>query len=114
MTAQNVDSNEQMSAAMPIVFAFVLSMAFVLLLVTFRSIVIPIKAIVLNLLSVGAAYGVLVYVFQNGHFENLLGFQSNGGVTAGCRCSCSWSCSACRWTTTCSSSAGSARRWTAA
>jgi len=82
MTAQNVDSNEQMSAAMPIVFAFVLLMAFVLLLVTFRSIVIPIKAILLNLLSVGAAYGVLVYVFQNGHFENVLGFQSNGGVTS--------------------------------
>ena len=81
MTAQNVDSNEQMSLRMPIVFAFVLAMAFVLLLVTFRSIVIPIKAILLNLLSVGAAYGVLTLVFQDGHFENLLGFQSNGGST---------------------------------
>ena len=47
-------------------FAFVLGLAFVLLLVTFRSIVIPIKAIVLNLLSVGAAYGVLTLVFQDG------------------------------------------------
>ena len=55
---------------MPIVFGFVLILAFVILLVTFRSIVIPIKAIVLNLLSVGAAYGVLTYVFQDGHFEN--------------------------------------------
>jgi RND superfamily putative drug exporter len=82
MTAQNADSNEQMSSAMPIVFAFVLVMAFALLLVTFRSVVIPIKAIVLNLLSVGAAYGVLVYVFQNGHLESLLGFESNGGVTS--------------------------------
>jgi RND superfamily putative drug exporter len=82
MTAQNADSNEQMKSAMPIVFAFVLVMAFGLLLVTFRSIVIPIKAILLNLLSVGAAYGVLVYVFQKGHFENLLGFESNGGVTS--------------------------------
>ena len=51
------------------------------MLVTFRSIVIPIKAIVLNLLSVGAAYGVLVLVFQEGHGESLLGFTSNGGVT---------------------------------
>jgi uncharacterized membrane protein YdfJ with MMPL/SSD domain len=50
------------------------------MLVTFRSIVIPIKAIILNLLSVGAAYGVLVLVFQNGHGESLLGFTSNGGV----------------------------------
>ena len=51
------------------------------MLVTFRSIVIPIKAILLNLLSVGAAYGVLVLVFQDGHGESLLGFTSNGGVT---------------------------------
>ena len=59
-----------------------LILAFLLLLVTFRSIVIPIKAIVLNLLSVGAAYGVLTWVFQEGHFEKALGFESNGGVTA--------------------------------
>ena len=65
---------------MPLVFAFVLGLAFLLLLVTFRSIVIPIKAIMLNLLSVGAAYGVLVLVFQNGIGESLLGFESNGGV----------------------------------
>jgi uncharacterized membrane protein YdfJ with MMPL/SSD domain len=51
------------------------------MLVTFRSIVIPIKAIILNLLSVGAAYGVLVLVFQQGHGESLLGFTSNHGVT---------------------------------
>ena len=66
---------------MPLVFVFVLGLAFLLMLVTFRSIVIPIKAIVLNLLSVGAAYGVLVMVFQNGLGESLLGFESNGGVT---------------------------------
>jgi uncharacterized membrane protein YdfJ with MMPL/SSD domain len=66
---------------MPLVFIFVLGLAFLLLLATFRSIVIPIKAIVLNLLSVGAAYGVLVIVFQNGAGESLLGFESNGGVT---------------------------------
>src|SRR6266550_4428675 len=64
----------------PIVFVFVLAVAFVLLLVTFRSIVIPINAIVLNLLSVGAAYGVLVLVCQNGWFESLLGFTSTGAI----------------------------------
>ena len=79
-TAQTVDSRDQLSHAMPIVFGFVLTLAFLLLLVTFRSIVVPIKAIVLNLLSVGAAYGVLTFVFQQGHFEGLLGFHSNGGV----------------------------------
>ena len=69
------------ASRLPLVFAFVLGLAFLLMLVTFRSIVIPIKAIVLNLLSVGAAYGVLVLVFQNGWGESLLGFESNGGVT---------------------------------
>jgi uncharacterized membrane protein YdfJ with MMPL/SSD domain len=58
----------------------VLGFAFLLLLVTFRSIVIPIKAIILNLLSVGAAYGVLVWIFQYGHLEGLLGFRSGGAV----------------------------------
>ena len=60
------DFSDLLADRMPLVFAFVLGLAFLLLLVTFRSIVIPIKAIVLNLLSVGAAYGVLVLVFQNG------------------------------------------------
>ena len=64
-----------MKAHAPIVFAFVLGLAFLLLLVTFRSIVIPIKAIVLNLLSVGAAYGVLVLIFQKGNLESLLQLQ---------------------------------------
>ena len=79
-TAQTVDSRDQLSHAMPIVFGFVLTLAFLLLLVTFRSIVVPIKAILLNLLSVGAAYGVLTFIFQQGHFEGLLDFHSNGGV----------------------------------
>ncbi len=56
-------------------------LAFVLMMVTFRSIVIPIKAILLNLLSIGAAYGVLVLVFQDGHGESLIGFTSIDGVT---------------------------------
>jgi uncharacterized membrane protein YdfJ with MMPL/SSD domain len=81
-TAMNKDFNDLMAGHVPIVFAFVLSMAFLLLLVTFRSIVIPIKAIVLNLLSVGAAYGVLVFVFQQGHGESLLGFESTGTITS--------------------------------
>jgi len=81
-TAQSKDFNDVMKSHAPLVFAFVLFLAFVLLLVTFRSIVIPIKAIVLNLLSVGAAYGVLVLVFQNHWAESILGFKSTGGITA--------------------------------
>ncbi len=79
-TAESKDFNDTMKSHLPLVFAFVLTAAFLLLLVTFRSIVIPIKAIVLNLLSVGAAYGVLVWIFQNGHLESLLGFKSNGAI----------------------------------
>ena len=83
------DFNDTMKAHLPLVFGFVLSLAFLLLLVTFRSIVVPLKAIVLNLLSVAAAYGVLTWVFQEGHLQGLLGFTAIGGITAGCLCSCS-------------------------
>ena len=79
-TAGNADFRSAMLSRAPIVFAFVLGLAFLLLLVTFRSIVIPLEAIALNLLSVGAAYGVLVWVFQDGHLQGLLGFHSNGAV----------------------------------
>jgi anti-anti-sigma factor len=82
MTAQSVDFNDLVKARAPLVFVFVLGLAFLLLMVTFRSIVIPIKAIVLNLLSVGAAYGVLVWVFQYGNLESLLGFESIEGITS--------------------------------
>jgi uncharacterized membrane protein YdfJ with MMPL/SSD domain len=81
-TAGSKDFNDSMKSHAPIVFAFVLTMAFLLLLVTFRSIVIPIKAIALNLLSVGAAYGVLALVFQHKWAEGLLGFKSTGGITS--------------------------------
>jgi RND superfamily putative drug exporter len=80
MTAQSKDFLDVMTSRLPLVFAFVLTLAFLLLLVTFRSLVVPIKAIVLNLLSVGAAYGAMVLVFQKGHGEELLDFQSVGGI----------------------------------
>jgi uncharacterized membrane protein YdfJ with MMPL/SSD domain len=78
--AQTRDFVDSMKSHLPAVFLFVLGAAFLLLLVTFRSIVIPIKAIVLNLLSVGAAYGVLVTVFQNSWAEGLLDFTSSGSI----------------------------------
>jgi RND superfamily putative drug exporter len=65
------DFNDAMIGHLPYVFAFVLSAAFLLLLVTFRSIVIPLKAIALNMLSVGSAYGLLTLVFQHGLGEAL-------------------------------------------
>src|SRR3954462_4663137 len=79
--ASSEDFASQLKSRLPLIFAFVLGLAFLLMLVTFHSIVIPIKANILNLLSVGAAYGLLVLVFQQGHGESLLGFTSIGGVT---------------------------------
>ena len=82
VTAQTADFNASLATHTPLVFGFVLVAAFLLLLVTFRSLVIALKAIVLNLLSVGASYGVLVLVFQNGWGQKLLGFHSNGTIVA--------------------------------
>jgi RND superfamily putative drug exporter len=81
-TAGSEDFNQLMEDRVPYVFGFVFVLAFALLLVTFRSIVIPLKAILLNLLSVGAAYGVVVWVFQEGHLQSLLGFESTGAITS--------------------------------
>jgi uncharacterized membrane protein YdfJ with MMPL/SSD domain len=79
-TAEDVDFTQQMKHGIPYVMAFVLGLAFLLLLITFRSIVVPLKAIVLNLLSVGAAYGILVLVFQHHWAQGLLGFHSDGAI----------------------------------
>ena len=80
ITAESKDFNDQMKTVAPLVFGFVLLFAFVLMLVSFRSLVIAAKAIVLNLLSIGAAYGVLVLVFQKGWAKGLLGFEFTGGI----------------------------------
>jgi uncharacterized membrane protein YdfJ with MMPL/SSD domain len=82
VTAGTYDFNHQMRARLPFVFLFVLGLAFALLLLTFRSLVIAATAVVLNLLSVGAAYGILVAVFQHGWFASTLGFQTNGAIVS--------------------------------
>jgi RND superfamily putative drug exporter len=79
-TAEDVDFTHQIEHGIPYVMTFVLGLAFVLLLITFRSIVVPLKAIVLNLLSVAAAYGVLALVFQHRWAQGLLGFHSDGAI----------------------------------
>jgi putative drug exporter of the RND superfamily len=81
VTAEWKDQGEQMKSTLPIVAAFVLLFAFGLMLVSFRSIVIAIKAILLNVLSVAAAYGVLVLVFQHGYGKGLLGFNETAGIS---------------------------------
>ena len=78
--AESKDFNDYMKSVVWFVFAFVLGFAFMLLLFAFRSLVIAAKAIVLNLLSVAAAYGVLVLVFQHGWGKQVLGFETTGGI----------------------------------
>jgi putative drug exporter of the RND superfamily len=79
-TAGSHDWNETMKSSMPIVFGFVLTFAFLLLLASFRSLVIAVKAVILNLPSVAAAYGVVVAVFQDGLGQHVLNFKSNGAI----------------------------------
>ena len=81
-TAGSLDFTDQMLRTAPYVFGFVLGLAFLILLAMFRSIVIPVKAIALNLLSVGAAYGVLVMVFQWGWGVGVLGSEASGIIAA--------------------------------
>jgi uncharacterized membrane protein YdfJ with MMPL/SSD domain len=81
-TAGSKDFDAAIHGKAPLVFAFVLAFAFLLLLVSFRSVVIAVKAVLLNLLSVAAAYGVLVLVFQYGWGSGLLGVEYTGGVMA--------------------------------
>ena len=81
-TADNVDFIDAMNDWLPIVFAFVLGFSFVLLTVVFRSIVIAATSIVLNLLSVGAAYGLVILVFRHGIGSGLLGFQRVDAIEA--------------------------------
>jgi RND superfamily putative drug exporter len=78
-TAGNIDFREDILAKTPLVLAFVVALTFLTLLVVFRSIVIPVKAVILNALSVGAAYGLLVLVFQEGFLlEPVLDFEATG------------------------------------
>ncbi|MGH8315938.1 MAG: MMPL family transporter, partial [Steroidobacterales bacterium] len=80
VTAEWKDSLDELQSKLPLVIGFVLVFAFILMLVAFRSIVVAIKAIALNLLSVAAAYGVLVLVFQHGIGKGQLGFTSTAGI----------------------------------
>ena len=81
-TAENLDYFAIIEFWLPLVFAFVLGLSFVLLVLAFRTIVVPAVAIGLNLLSVGAAYGLLVGVFQHGWGADLLGLEQVDAVEA--------------------------------
>jgi RND superfamily putative drug exporter len=76
------DFAAQLHRTTPIVIGFVVLLAFLIMVAAFRSLAVPLTAIATNLLSVGAAYGVVTYIFQEGHLEGLLGFHAYGGVVS--------------------------------
>jgi RND superfamily putative drug exporter len=80
-TAADYDFNSDLKDRLPFVFGFVLGLAFLLLLVAFRSVVVAVTGVLLNTLSVAAAYGLVVLIFQDGHGAGLLNFTANGGIT---------------------------------
>src|SRR5690349_16851966 len=79
-TARSSDARAQISDSMWKIVASVLALSFLVLMVMLRSLVIPLKAVTMNLLSIGAAFGVLVAIFQWGWFDSLLGFESQGAL----------------------------------
>jgi RND superfamily putative drug exporter len=78
--ANSYDFRSALHAAAPLVFGLVAVLAFMLLLVAFRSLAIPLVSVGLNLLSVGAAYGLITIIFQQGHLQGVIGFTSFGGI----------------------------------
>ena len=80
-TARSFDVREQISGSMWKIVLFVLALSFLVLMVMLRSLLLPLKAVLMNLLSIGAAFGVLVAVFQWGWFDSLLGFESQGALS---------------------------------
>jgi uncharacterized membrane protein YdfJ with MMPL/SSD domain len=79
-TARTRDLRAQVGGSIWMIVAFVLSLSFLVLMVMLRSLLLPLKAVLMNLLSIGAAFGVLVAIFQWGWFESALGFESQGAL----------------------------------
>ena len=108
-TAMNIDAADTLAAALPRYIAVVVGLALILLMIVFRSILVPLKAAGGFLLSIAAAMGVVVWIFQDGNLADLFGVSNPARSSASCRSCSSGSCSAWRWTTRCSSSRGCAR-----
>jgi RND superfamily putative drug exporter len=79
-TARSHDVRRLISGSIWKIILFVLALSFIVLMVMLRSLLLPLKAVLMNLLSIGAAYGVLVAVFQWGWFDSLLGFENQGAL----------------------------------
>ena len=80
LTASSVDVSQQLSSRLPVFIAAVLLLSFLLLMAVFRSLLVPLKAVIMNLLSIGAAYGVVVAVFEWGWFSSVFGVEKTGPI----------------------------------
>ena len=80
LTASSIDVSERLAARLPVFIGAVLVLSFLLLMTVFRSLLVPLKAVIMNLLSIGAAYGVVVAVFQWGWFDNVIGVEKTGPI----------------------------------
>ena len=81
-TAVGVDLADTLGRRMPYMFVVILVMSFILLMLVFRSLLVPLKAVIMNMLSIGAAYGVMVLIFQNGWMKNVVGIGKEGPIEA--------------------------------
>ena len=82
LTAASTDFSDYLAGRMPLLIGVVLLLSFILLMAVFRSVLVPLKAVIMNLLSIGAAYGVLVAIFQWGWGKELIGVDKSGPIEA--------------------------------
>jgi RND superfamily putative drug exporter len=82
LPAQFVDSNAAIASRLPLALGLIAAVSFLLLLLLFRSLLIPVKALLLNVLSLSATFGAMVWIFQQGHLSGLLDFTATGNLTA--------------------------------
>jgi RND superfamily putative drug exporter len=80
LTAEGIDISDRLAARLPVFIAAVLALSFLLLLAVFRSVLVPLKAVIMNLLSIGAAYGIVVAIFQWGWFGSIVGIDKPGPI----------------------------------
>ena len=108
----NVDTTRGVASRLPLFFGGVLLMSFLLLMMVFRSVLVPLKAVIMNLLASAAAFGVLALAVSGGRWETWSGSRRPSRCRSSCPSGSSRSCSGSRWTTRCSSCRGSRRSTT--
>jgi len=108
-TAVNVDVSAKLSSALPVYLAVIVVLCLLILLLVFRSVLVPVKAVIGYVLSILATLGALTFVFQDGHLAGVFAVAKTGPILSFLPSSCWASCSGWPWTTKCSWSRGCAK-----